>query len=122
MGKEDTEGSSFQSQYGLISPAGKWFNCDFAEHNIVAKHCILANPSQFGCQTREDARHMLYSSDGDALDILYQKGWAALRNPSFGSAFLSMRETHRLTKAQANTVMDYIEHFGRYDLSLKGYL
>lgn len=122
MGKEVSEDSPFKSQYGLISPAGKWFNCDFAEHNIIARQYIIANPTQFGFETRDDARHMLYSGAGDALDILYQKGWAVLRNPYFGSAFLSMGETKRLTKAQADTVMDYIEYFGRYDLDLKGYL
>lgn len=40
------------------------------------------------------------------------------RNPSMGNTFLDMDETKTATKAQVNTIFDYISKFNRYDMNV----
>lgn len=55
--------------------------------------------------------------DEDAPKIL-ERGWIAIRNPSMGNTFLDMDETKTATKAQVNTIFDYISKFNRYDMNI----
>lgn len=55
---------------------------------------------------------------GKGLDFLYKRGWIAIRNPSMGNTFLDMDETKTATKAQVNTIFDYISKFNRYDMNI----
>lgn len=47
-----------------------------------------------------------------------KRGWIAIRNPSMGNTFLDMDETKTATKAQVNTIFDYISKFNRYDMNV----
>lgn len=56
----------------------------------------------------------------DIMEVffLYKRGWIAIRNPSMGNTFLDMDETKTATKAQVNTIFDYISKFNRYDMNV----
>lgn len=74
----------FNSEFGLISPKGEWFDCGFAEHNSTAAKIIHSTKGHFGLTKEQAFRY--YGSDR-CLDFLFDRGWAALRNPEFGRAY-----------------------------------
>lgn len=64
---------------------------------------------------------MLNSNTNKALEINSNKAVLlsiAIRNPSMGNTFLDMDETKTATKAQVNTIFDYISKFNRYDMNV----
>ena len=109
----------FNSEFGLISPKGEWFDCGFAEHNSTAAKIIRGTEGHFGLT--EEQAFSYYGSDR-CMDFLFEKGWAALRNPEFGQPYVDMDETHALTKHQIDTLMDYIVCFKRYDIDITKYV
>ena len=102
----------------MISPKGEWFDCGFAEHNSTAAKIINSTEGRFGL-TKKQAFHY-YGSDR-CLDFLFDRGWVALRNPSFGRAYVDMGDTHTLTKHQVDTLIDYIVFFKRFDIDIMKY-
>lgn len=83
-------------------------------HNL---HNIIINGKRVGCSDHE-VLNMAYDWSGKGLDFLYKRGWIAIRNPSMGNTFLDMDETKTATKAQVNTIFDYISKFNRYDMNI----
>ena len=108
----------FNSEFGLISPKGEWFDCGFAEHNSTAAKIIHSTKGHFGLTKEQAFRY--YGSDS-CLDFLFDRGWAALRNPEFGRAYVDIGDTHTLTKCQVDTLMDYIVFFKRFDIDIMKY-
>lgn len=108
----------FNSEFGLISPKGEWFDCGFAEHNSTAAKIIHSTKDHFGLTKEQAFRY--YGSDR-CLDFLFDRGWAALRNPEFGRAYVDIGDTHTLTKCQVDTLMDYIVFFKRFDIDIMKY-
>lgn len=108
----------FNSEFGLISPKGEWFDCGFAEHNSTAAKIINSTKGHFGLTKKQAFRY--YGSDR-CLDFLFDRGWAALRNPEFGRAYVDIGDTHALTKCQVDTLMDYIVFFKRFDIDIMKY-
>ena len=108
----------FNSEFGLISPKGEWFDCGFAEHNSTAAKIIHSTKGHFGLTKEQAFRY--YGSDR-CLDFLFDRGWAALRNPEFGRAYVDIGDTHTLTKCQVDTLMDYIVFFKRFDIDIMKY-
>lgn len=78
---------------------------------------IMRNRETFGLSDHE-VLNMAYDWSGKGLDFLYKRGWIAIRNPSMGNPFLDMDETKTATKAQVNTIFDYISKFNRYDMNV----
>ena len=64
------------------------------------------------------SRKLLNQLKVKETDFLYKRGWIAIRNPSMGNTFLDMDETKTATKAQVNTIFDYISKFNRYDMNI----
>lgn len=81
------------------------------------KCCGMRNRETFGLSDHE-VLNMAYDWSGKGLDFLYKRGWIAIRNPSMGNTFLGMDETKTATKAQVNTIFDYISKFNRYDMNV----
>lgn len=102
---------------GLIAPDGTWYACEFGEHAALAGRIIMRNRETFGLSDHE-VLNMAYDWSGKGLDFLYKRGWIAIRNPSMGNTFLDMDETKTATKAQVNTIFDYISKFNRYDMNI----
>lgn len=112
VGLEQSNQQTFGSIYGLIAPDGTWYDCDYAEHTSKAGQIIRSQYDPLGI-TKEDS----YSVLVEPLDYLYDKGWIALRNPLLGCRpYIDMKDLAHATKAQINTVFDYINHYSRYDL------
>lgn len=94
-------------------------------HNIIINgkrvgcsgRIIMRNRETFGLSDHE-VLNMAYDWSGKGLDFLYKRGWIAIRNPSMGNTFLDMDETKTATKAQVNTIFDYISKFNRYDMNV----
>lgn len=105
------------TEYGLIVPDGTWYACEFGEHAALAGRIIMRNREAFGLSDHE-VLNMAYDWSGKGLDFLYKRGWIAIRNPSMGNTFLDMDETKTATKAQVNTIFDYISKFNRYDMNI----
>lgn len=105
------------TEYGLIAPDGTWYACEFGEHAALAGRIIMRNRETFGLSDHE-VLNMAYDWSGKGLDFLYKRGWIAIRNPSMGNTFLDMDETKTATKAQVNTIFDYISKFNRYDMNV----
>lgn len=105
------------TEYGLIAPDGPWYACEFGEHAALAGRIIMRNREAFGLSDHE-VLNMAYDWSGKGLDFLYKRGWIAIRNPSMGNTFLDMDETKTATKAQVNTIFDYISKFNRYDMNI----
>lgn len=105
------------TEYGLIAPDGTWYACEFGEHAALAGRIIMRNREAFGLSDHE-VLNMAYDWSGKGLDFLYKRGWIAIRNPSMGNTFLDMDETKTATKAQVNTIFDYISKFNRYDMNI----
>lgn len=105
------------TEYGLIAPDGTWYACEFGEHAALAGRIIMRNREAFGLSDHE-VLNMAYDWSGKGLDFLYKRGWIAIRNPSMGNTFLDIDETKTATKAQVNTIFDYISKFNRYDMNI----
>lgn len=105
------------TEYGLVAPDGTWYACEFGEHAALAGRIIMRNRETFGLSDHE-VLNMAYDWSGKGLDFLYKRGWIAIRNPSMGNTFLDMDETKTATKAQVNTIFDYISKFNRYDMNV----
>lgn len=91
---------------------------DFSSYDLGAKgRIIMRNRETFGLSDHE-VLNMAYDWSGKGLDFLYKRGWIAIRNPSMGNTFLDMDETKTATKAQVNTIFDYISKFNRYDMNI----
>ena len=101
----------------MKAPDGTWYACEFGEHAALAGRIIMRNREAFGLSDHE-VLNMAYDWSGKGLDFLYKRGWIAIRNPSMGNTFLDMDETKTATKAQVNTIFDYISKFNRYDMNI----
>lgn len=107
------EPDDFLSEYGMIDRQGKWFSCPFGGHNAKAHTLARAKPEQFGYQPGERIPHR-----DRALDLLFDAGWVILQNPYIsGHPAVEFKIGLRPSKAQVETVFDYMTHFGRHTLS-----
>lgn len=100
----------FLSELGLIDLEGNWYSCTFAGHNTKAFYLIHSDPEKY-CGHQEDLpnRYM-------ALDTLYNMGWIVLRSPVFGIPYIDYKSDRRTTRAQVNTVFDYMIYFNRQNI------
>lgn len=107
------EPDDFKSEYGLISRSGEYYSCGFAEHEVKAMQIIVGNPEAFGIK-KDDKKIKEHDLSENWLDILYEEGWILIRNPYAGSSpYIDMAKGKRATKAQIDTVFDYMARFNR---------
>lgn len=101
-------GKEYMSEYGLIDRKGYYYSCGFAGHNAKAFSIISKNHELFGFDDE-----VLLKSDR-MMDVLIEKGWIAVRNPSIGGdPYFYMKSSVVATKAQINAAFDYMAHFKR---------
>ena len=106
------EPDDFLSEYGMVDRQGKWYSCTFGGHNTKAHTLVRARPELFGVQPSD------YIPFGDrVLDRLFDAGWVILQNPYVsGWPAVEFKAGLRPTKAQVDTVFDYMAHFDRHAL------
>ena len=101
------------SPYGLVSPDGKWYSCDFGGHQVKAYHLLMAYANKL--------QDITYKATFDsALDDLISAGWVAVRFLySIGNYVTIPSEiagsTKQVTKAQKDTIW---EASAKHDLNL----
>jgi len=99
---------------GLISPAGKFYSCEFGGHSIKAFYVIQAYYEQFNYLDDNNQKHVFKSRSHveehidtyNALDLLIQNNWIATRHLSYD--YITAKDGARLTKAQKNCTWDAI--------------
>lgn len=107
------EPDEFLSAYGMIDRQGRWYSCSFGGHNAKAYTLARAKLEQFGFQPGERIPHR-----DKALDLLFDAGWVILQNPYIsGEPSVVFKSGLRPTKAQVDTVFDYMIHFNRHKLA-----
>ena len=110
---ERAEPDDFLSDYGMIDRQGRWYSCTFGGHNTKAHTLARAKPEQFGCRPGERIPYR-----DRALDLLFNAGWVILQTPYIsGRPAVEFKDGLRPTKAQVNTVFDYMAHFGRHNMA-----
>lgn len=90
---------------GLVSPSGDFYSCEFGGHNAKAYNILRSNPTAFGFADEEDT----FKFWDTALDILIEKGWAALRYLPYMGRFATLPE--KVTREQKDTIWDAIIKF-----------
>lgn len=97
--------------YGWLAPDGTFHSVDQGEHQSWAYMWLKDhNPTAIS----DD----IYDID-KAGDVLIQKGWILLHNPTRGTAHVTQDETKHITKAQREYLYDYFTQRNRPDLALK---
>ena len=87
--------------YGWLSPSGRFYPVDWGHHDSwVSEHIKeLVDWDSLSLKER-------ISSAGPG-DVLMNRGWVLLHNPSHGLAFPTRKPEKRYTKAQADFLYDY---------------
>ena len=101
--KEDTTGK--ETEYGWLEPSGKFHPVEFGNHQMWASEYIL-NLFQEGKISYEEAN---LSNKQDTGDVLVNRGWVLIHNPSQHQIKITRDLSKRLTKAQT----DYLYNFLR---------
>ena len=106
----DRMSSDSEDDYGWLSPSGEFFPAEWGDHQSFARKWLQEHEPNF------NYAHPNYTNPGD---ILTERGWILLHNPSLGTAFATMSDSHRVTKAQQNFLFDYYTERNRPDLAKK---
>lgn len=95
----------YLSEYGLIDPTGNYYSCSFAGHHTKAHYILLHKTGK-------------YFNFDEALDELYNSGWAIIRNPDpAGNVFFDYRADRRPTKRQIDSAFTHMIRFNESTLS-----
>lgn len=84
--------------YGWLEPNGTFHAADWGHHQTFAREWLEKHDPDFNPTSKE------YYAPGD---VLVNRGWVLLHNPSQGLAFITKSDTRPLTKAQQNYLFDY---------------
>lgn len=93
----------FDDNYGWLDPKGEFHPVEFGYHQAWAYQTAL----EMGYINEEDSW-----MTGDDGDILVERGWALLHNPSMGVAYVTRNKVKPLTKAQREFLFDYYTERG----------
>lgn len=106
---KETESKDLMLTHNLhnIIINGKRVGCSGHIQNVLNNKCVYVSTEK-SC----------YQPLSDKNMVRYKRSWIAIRNPSMGNTFLDMDETKTATKAQVNTIFDYISKFNRYDMNV----
>lgn len=85
------------ADYGWLDPNGTFYECEWGEHAKWADEWLEKHIPE------EEQTFQLY----EAGDILVDRGWVLLHNPSLGIAEVTKSELKELTKAQKEFLYDY---------------
>ena len=89
------------TDYGWLSPTGRFYQVSWGQHDSWAQEHIkeLVDWDSLSLKERINAAGM--------GDVLMNRGWVLLHNPSHGPAFPTRKEGRRYTKAQADFLYEY---------------
>lgn len=93
------------STYGLISPEGDFYSCDFASHHIAA----FVICQQKGMLSLEDEDGNVFEKLGyRSKDLLYDKGWVFVKTNGADTFYSKWGELENMPQKQMDTAYDYI--------------
>ncbi len=91
--------------YGLISPDGDFYSCDFASHHIAAYAICIKNKWIDGTEEDGDPFEQLGHK---AKDLLYDKGWVFVRTNGADMFYSKWDEIENMPQRQMDTAYDYV--------------
>lgn len=98
-----------ETEYGWLEPSGKFHPVEFGNHQIWASEYI-SNLFQEGKISYEEAN---MSNKQDAGDVLINRGWVLIHNPSQHNIKITRDLSRILTKAQSEYLYDFLMKRGR---------
>lgn len=98
-----------ETEYGWLEPSGKFYPVEFGNHQTWASEYIL-NLFEEGKISYEEAS---LSNEQDTGDVLVNRGWVLIHNPSQYSIKITRNLSKRLTKAQADYLYDFLKRHGK---------
>lgn len=97
----DTEEHTTED-YGWLEPNGAFHGVEWGEHSKWADDWLRENLTEEEYE-KTDCKYRLYNSS----DVLVDRGWILIHNPSQGIAYPTECEGHVRTKAQKEFLYDY---------------
>lgn len=91
------QATEFNDNYGWLDPQGKFTPVKWCEHNEWAHDYLINN---LGCNEADIEYHM-------STDILVEKGWVLLHNPSQGMPHATRSLKRNLTKSQKEFLYNF---------------
>ena len=95
--------------YGWLSPTGRFYPVSWGQHDSWAQEHIKELVDWESLSLKERI------SSAGMGDVLMNRGWVLLHNPSHGPAFPTSKEGRRYTKAQADFLYEYFLEQGEKD-------
>lgn len=96
----------FDDNYGFVEPDGTFHPAPWGTHQEAALKILKERG------WRDEFHEWDNLSDLPSDFLIEVKGWILLHNPGMGVAYISRRETNRLTKAQSEFLYDYFTKRG----------
>ncbi len=97
---------NFENVYGWLSPSGRFYPVDWGQHDSWAGEHIKELVDWDSLSLKERI------SSAGLGDVLMNRGWVLLHNPSHGLAFPTRKPDRRYTKAQADFLYGYYTDLG----------
>lgn len=106
--EEETEYTEkTESEYGWLSPDGRFYNVEFGNHQAWASEYLL-HLYRENKITYEEAK---IEANQNAGDVLVNMGWILIHNPSNMLIKVTRNESKTITKSQKEFLYDfYIKH------------
>ena len=98
-----------ETEYGWLEPSGKFHPVEFAKHQTWAAKYLLKLVEE-GIISFEEAR---LKDDKNCGDLLTERGWVLIHNPSQHNIKITRDLSKRLTKAQADYLYDFLLKHGK---------
>ena len=98
-----------ETEYGWLEPSGKFHPVEFGNHQTWASKYVL-NLFEEGEISYEEAN---LSNKQDTGDILVNRGWVLIHNPSQHNIRITRDLSKKLTKAQADYLYDFLIKHGK---------
>lgn len=104
---DDTEGKEIE--YGWLEPSGKFHIVEFGKHQAWASKYI----SDLYYEGKISYEESNLSNGQDSGDVLVNRGWVLIHNPSQRNIKITRDLSKRLTKAQADYLYDFLRKHGK---------
>ena len=97
---------STPASYGWLSPAGRFYPVDWGKHDSWARDHIRELVDYDSLSMKETI------SSAGMGDVLMNRGWVLLHNPSHGMPMATRKAEKRYTKAQADFLYSFFIDLG----------
>lgn len=98
-----------ETEYGWLEPSGKFHPVEFAKHQTWAAEYLLGLVRD-GIIPPEEVKLGNRKSCGD---LLTERGWVLIHNPSQYNIKITRNSSKRLTKAQVDYLYDFLRKHGK---------